>query len=163
MKKEFYFGTHFNNSSELPKKRYPCLKSIDEADKLISLLIKENYKINRELCYANFDETFEIPFNQAKKISQEENLESVVIKGDGLEIMVKNKSSGSGVFGGSFNIGIEGHISLKNAKTKEELNKVEKLIQESWYIKNHKDPILRRVNFQKRRRLGGIKFRGYKI
>ena len=67
MKKEFYFGTNFMGSFELGSKKYPSLESINEVNKLISRLKEKGYKINIKQCYANFDETFEVSFNQAKK------------------------------------------------------------------------------------------------
>ena len=139
MKKEFYHVTKFSGSFELKSKPYRKLSNICEAELLILKLIKTGYKVKVEKCYANFDELQEVPFNQSKTIAEKDNLKSIIIKGNELEIMIENKYLGQkGVLGGHFSMGIAGYISIENAKTKEELDKVEKIIEENWHIEDKK-------------------------
>ncbi len=156
MKKKFYLDTHFAGSFELKSKPYRKLSNISEAELLILKLIKKGYEVNVEECYANFNELQEVPLNQSKSIAEKDELKSIVIKGKELEIMIENKDSvQKGVFGCPFSQGIAGYISLKNAKTKEELDNVEKIIEENWHIEDKENKIVY-IKYKKRRKLNDI-------
>lgn len=159
MKKEFYFGTYFNGSFELKSKPYRKLSNICEAERLIIRLIRNGYDISVKESYANFDKISKIPFELVRTTAEKDNINSVIIKGNKLEIMIENKDLGQKcILGGPFSLGIAGYISIENAKSIEELNKIEKIIEENWPIDDKENKIFN-IKFQKRNRLSEIRLR----